>query len=86
MDPSCPFPFQPARKQSLCQHLSLRKLVKVMALLAVSMTTRRKERGHLAGIGVEIGGSGEKEWEKEGVKGVHNGGAVASLWLCQRST
>ena len=58
MDPSCPFPFQPARKQSLCQHLSLRKLVKVMALLAVSMTTRRKERGQLAGTGVE-----EKEWE-----------------------
>lgn len=81
MDPSCPFPFQPARKQSLCQHLSLRKLVKVMALLAVSMTTRRKERGQRAGIGVE-----EKEWVREGVKGFDNGGAVASLWLCQGST
>lgn len=49
MDPSCPFPFQPARKQSLCQHLSLRKLVKVMALLAVPMATKRKERGQLGG-------------------------------------
>lgn len=72
MDPSCPFPFQLVRKQSLCQHLSLRKLVKVMALLAVSMTTRRKERGQLAGTGVETEGrmkggwSEEKEWEKKG--------------------
>lgn len=49
MDPSCPFAFQPARKQSLCQHLSLRKLVKVMALLAITMVTRRKERGRPAG-------------------------------------
>lgn len=45
MDPSCPFPFQPARKQSLCQHLSLRKLVKVMALLVVTMVTKRKAQG-----------------------------------------
>lgn len=66
MDPSCPFPFQPARKQSLCQHLSLRKLVKVMALLAVPMATRRKERGQPEGTGAEIGGSEENELEKDG--------------------
>ncbi|TNN63390.1 hypothetical protein EYF80_026412 [Liparis tanakae] len=73
MDPSCPFPFQPTRKRPLCQHLSLRKLVKVMALLAVSVTTGRKERGPASrGIGVEIGERG-KEWEREGVKGGGHG-------------
>lgn len=67
MDPSCPFPFQLVRKQSLCQHLSLRKLVKVMALLAISMATRRKEMGPAKqGTRWEIGGSEEKEWEKQG--------------------
>lgn len=86
MDPSCPFPFQSARKQSLCQHLSLRKLVKVMALLAISMATRRKEWGLLAGIGVETGVARRKSGSrKEGVKGSDNGVAVASLWLCQGS-
>lgn len=71
MDPSCPFPFQPARKQSLCQHLSLRKLVKVMALLAISMTTRRKERGLLAGTRVGTGVVRRKSGRRrEGVNGV----------------
>ena len=84
MDPSCPFPFQSARKQSLCQHLSLRKLVKVMALLAVSMTTRRKEQGPARRDRGRDWGGEEKERERkgrrrEGAKGFDNGVAVASL-------
>lgn len=84
MDLSCPFPFQSTRKQSLCQHLSLRKLVKVMALLAIAMTTGEKNRGPTKDCS-NAGVVRRKSWTGRGETwGFDNGGAVASFWLYMR--